>query len=49
MFVKNYDGKVYQDKEELEHEKLDLSASQKNIKKLDDGTYHVADLMAHKL
>ena len=49
MYVSNYDGTKYQSQEELVHEKLELSAAQKNIKKLEDGSYHPSDLMAHKI
>ena len=33
----------------MKAEKLELSAQLKNIQKLEDGTYHPADLMAHKI
>lgn len=33
----------------MEHERLELSAAQKNIKKMEDGSYHPSDLMAHKI
>ena len=33
----------------MDAEKLELTAELKNIKKQEDGTYHPADLMAHKI
>lgn len=49
IWFKNYDATKYQDRKALEVEKLELTAQLKNIKKMDDGTYHPADLMAHKI
>ena len=49
IYFKNWNADAYQDKEALKMEKLELSAANKNIKKLEDGTYHPADLMAHKI
>jgi len=49
IFFKNYDANHYQDEIELEKEKLELSAEVKDIQKLEDGTYHPMDLMAHKI
>lgn len=49
VYVKNYDKKVYDNDAELEKEGVELSAEIKNIKKQQDGTYHPADIMAHKL
>lgn len=49
IWFKNWDEKQYQDKKALDIEKLELTAQLKNIRKLEDGTYHPADLMAHKI
>ena len=49
IYFKNYNGDAYNDPEALKMEKLELSARNKNIKRLEDGTYHPADLMAHKI
>lgn len=49
IFFKNYDATKYQDETELEREKLELTAEVKSIQKLEDGTYHPLDLMAHKI
>lgn len=47
--LKNLDGKAYQDKLELDAERLELLAKKSRIKELEDGTYHPHDLMAHKI
>lgn len=49
IFFKNFDATKYTDEKALEVERLELSAETKNIQKLDDGTYHPLDLMAHKI
>lgn len=49
MSVKNLDGKVYQDKKELDAERVELLARKSRIQQLEDGTYHPHDLMAHKI
>jgi len=49
IYFKNYDSAVYQDKADLATEKLELTAQLKNIQKLEDGTFHPQDLMAHKI
>lgn len=46
---KNYDATQYTDDQAIEREALELSAEVKDIKKLEDGTYHPLDLMAHKI
>ena len=46
---KNWDADAYQDKKALEAEKLELSAKNKNIRQQEDGKFHAADLMAHKI
>jgi ribosomal 30S subunit maturation factor RimM len=47
--MKNLDGKAYQNKEELDAEKLELLAKKSRLQQLEDGTYHPHDLMAHKI
>ena len=47
--IKNLDGKVYNDPKELEAEKVELMAQKSRVQKLEDGTYHPHDLMAHKI
>lgn len=40
MYWYNYDKNAFNDKALIDAEKLEFSAENKNIKKLDDGTYH---------
>lgn len=47
--IKNLDGRVYTDYKELEAEKVELMAQKSRVQKLEDGTYHPHDLMAHKI
>ena len=49
IYVHNYDSRGYFNQTLIDSEALELSAEVKNIKKLEDGTYHQADLMAHKI
>lgn len=49
IYFKNFDPKVYQDKNELEAEKLGMIVRKNKVQQLDDGSYHPQDLMAHKL
>jgi len=49
IYVKNFDANAYRNAKEIAAEQLELTAELKNIMKQEDGTYHPADLMAHKL
>lgn len=45
----NFDPSVYTDAKILNTEKLSLSAEKEMVRKQEDGTYHPADLVAHKM
>lgn len=47
--MKNLDGNVYQDKKELDAERIELLAQKSRIQQLEDGTYHPHDLMTQKI
>ena len=49
VFFRNWDADAYRDQKALDAEEMELSAKNKNIRQLNDGTYHPSDLMAHKL
>lgn len=49
IYFKNNDPNVYNDKAAIEQEKLALSVMNSRIDKMEDGSYHPQDLMAHKL
>ena len=46
---KNYDPKAYQDADEIEKERAELALSQANVQAQEDGEYHAADIMSHKI
>ena len=43
------DPKVYNDKDAMQQEKLEMIAAKGKIQQLEDGTYHPQDLMAHSI
>lgn len=49
LTFKNFDGTVYQNEMELKTEAIELSAKKARVDKMEDGSYHPSDLMAHKL
>ena len=49
LYFKNLDPGQYQDVRAVEREGLELSAAKQLIDQQEDGTYHPADLMAHKM
>lgn len=49
VYFKNYDPAVYQDPALLKAERMELIVEKSKIQKMEDGTYHPADLMAHKI
>ena len=49
VYFKNNDPNVYNDKKVIDSEKLELLVANSRIDKLEDGSYHPQDLMAHKL
>ena len=49
VYLKNWDPVHYQDANLVDAERLELSASNQLIEQQEDGSYHPADLMAHKM
>ena len=49
VYFKNYDPNVYQDKNALEAEKLEMIVRKNKVEEMEDGGFHPQDLMSTKL
>ena len=49
LYFRNYDPNVYQNDPELDQERKELQMEVAQVQKVDDGTYHPADLLQHDI